>query len=136
MAGPRVYTVAEANKLVAALQASFEELDKLRVQLRAVKIKLTALEMIWGSRVNSDDCPDHEEGLALIEQLKSLEESFNTVLSSLGEQGVSVKDVESGLIDLYHVREGVLVNLCWKRGETEFLAWHHVDTGYAERQPL
>jgi len=136
MPGPRVYTVPEANALVPELEGAFADLDKLRAQLRAAKIKLTALEMIWGSTVNSASCPDHEEGLALLEQLKGLEESFNTVLASLAARGATVKDVETGLLDLYHVRDGVLVHLCWKRGETEFVAWHHVDTGYANRQPL
>jgi hypothetical protein len=136
MTGPRVYTVAEANALVPSFEAAFADLDKLRAQLRAAKIKLTALEMIWGAGVNEASCPDHDEGLSLLEQLKALEEAFNTVLASLAEHGATVKDVDSGLLDLYHVREGVLVHLCWKRGESEFVAWHHVDTGYANRQPL
>jgi len=136
MVGPRVYSVEEANALVPAFEASFTELDRLRELLRAAKIKLTALEMIWGSSVNTKTCPDHEEGLALLEQLKALEESFNTVLTSLAEQGAAVKDVELGLLDVYHVREGRLVQLCWKRGEPQFLSWHHVDAGYANRQPL
>ena len=58
------------------------------------------------------------------------------MLSDLGEQSVTVKDVDSGLCDLYHVREGRLVFLCWKRGETKFEAWHHVDSGFAGREPL
>jgi len=136
MTGPRVYTVDEANAVVPEFEAAFEGLDGLREQLRAAKIKLTALEMIWGSSVNSDSCPDHKEGLALLEQLKGLEEAFNAVLAALAERGATVKDVDLGLLDLYHVRDGVLVNLCWKRGETAFQAWHHVDTGYAHRQPL
>jgi hypothetical protein len=136
MPGPRVYTVDEANESVPAFEAAFTELDRLREQLRAAKIKLTALEMIWGSAVNSDSCPDHKEGLALLEQLKALEEAFNAVLASLAERGAAVKDVDTGLLDLYHVRSGVLVYLCWKRGEPEFQAWHHVDSGYAHRQPL
>ena len=136
MPGPHVYTVEEANALVPDLETAFTRLDELRDQLRAVKIKLTALEMIWGSSVNQRDCPDHKEGVDLMRQLKELEEAFNAVLAELGQRSVTVKDIDTGLLDVFHVREGTLVNLCWKRGEPQFAAWHHVDAGFAGRQPL
>ena len=48
-----------------------------------------------------------------------------------------MRPVEStGLADVYHVRDGRLVFLCWKRDEEEFEAWHHVDEGFAEREGL
>jgi hypothetical protein len=89
--------------------------------------------MIWGSALNKDDNPDHAEGLALIEELKSLEERFSEIVHRLNELGATVKDLDEGLVDLYHVREGRLVFLCWKRGEDAFAAWHHVDDGFADR---
>ena len=136
MPGPRVYTVEEAQALVPSLEQAFARLDVLRERLRQLKIKLTALEMIWGSKIKERDFPDHSEGQDLMRQLKEVEEGFQSVLSDLGEQSVTVKDVESGLCDLYHVRDGRLVFLCWKRGEKVFEAWHHVDAGFAGREPL
>ena len=136
MPGPRIYTVEEANGLVPVLEEAFLRLDALRVRLKTLKIKLTALEMIWGSSVHETRCPDHAEAIDLVAQLKKVEEEFNAVLAGLGERSVAIKDVETGLLDLYHVREGVLVHLCWKRGEPSFQAWHHVDAGFAGRQPL
>ncbi len=136
MPGPHVYTVAQADALVPQLESAFARLDALRESLRQAKIKLTALEMIWGSKVSSTDCPDHAEALHLMRQLKELEESFQVVLNELGELSATVKDVETGLVDLYHVRDGHLVFLCWKRGEPRFEAWHDVDAGFAGRQAL
>ena len=136
MVGPRVYTEEEAQELVPIFVKAFDKLDGLRSRLADVKIKLTALEMIWGSKVNEKDCPDHIEGVHHLEELKGLEEQFNTVLADLAARGVTVKDIESGLVDVYHVRDGHLVNLCWKRGEKEIVAWHHVDTGFSGRQDL
>ena len=136
MPGPHVYTVEQANELLPELERAFERLDALREQLRNAKIKLTAIEMIWGNKVNDADCPDHNEGLHLVRQLKELEEAFQVVLQELAERSVTVKDVEAGLVDLYHVRDHQLVFLCWKRGETSVQAWHHVDAGFAGREPL
>jgi hypothetical protein len=136
MAGPRVYTIEEANELVSTFVEAFDRLDALRDELRVAKVKLTAIEMIWGRKVQAPDCPDHDESEHLVQQLKELEEAFNHVLSDLGEHGITVKDIDEGLVDVFHVRDGRLVNLCWRRGETEFVAWHHVDEGFAARHAL
>ncbi len=136
MVGPRIFTVAEADVLVPELEASFARVDGIRERLRATKIKLNALEMIWGPDLAEASCPDAGEARALIEQLKELEEQVGAILRHLAELGATVKDVHGGLVDLYHVREGRLVFLCWKRGEPAFGAWHHVDTGFADRREL
>jgi hypothetical protein len=136
MVGPKVYDIDEANALIPTLEAAFEELDKLREQLKVAKIKLNALEMIWGQGIQSEENPDHKEAVSLINELKTLEEKFSEVVSRLNAVGATVKDLDEGLVDLYHVRDGLLVFLCWKRGEDEIEAWHHVDAGYADRQIL
>jgi len=136
VAGPRVFTIEEANALVPDLERAFVELDAYREQMKSAKVKLNALEMIWGREINDKDCPDHPEGLALVEQLRATQEAVGKVVEQLNELGVTVKDVHQGLADVYHVREGRLVFLCWKRGEETFVAWHHVDEGFADREPL
>ncbi len=136
MPGPRVYELEEANELIPVFENAFEELDALREQLRTAKIKLNALEMIWGSALSEKENPDFKERTSLLEELKKLEEQFGEVVNRLAEVGATVKDLDMGLVDLYHVREGHLVCLCWKRGEDEILAWHDVDTGYSDRQDL
>jgi hypothetical protein len=136
MVGPRVFTVDEANELVPKFEQAFTQIDELRAQLRATKIKLTALEMIWGGELQKKTCPDRGEVASLVEQLKELEERFQAVLAGLAQDSVTVKDVEQGLVDIYHVRDGRLVNLCWKRGEDAITTWHHVDEGFAGREPL
>jgi hypothetical protein len=136
MVGPRVFTVDEANALVPKIEEAFVCIDGLREQLRATKIKLTALEMIWGGELQKKTCPDRNEVVSLVDQLKQLEERFQAVLAGLAQESVTVKDVDLGLVDIYHVREGRLVNLCWKRGEEAITTWHHVDEGFAGRAAL
>ena len=136
MVGPKVYDIDEANVLIPTLEAAFDELDSLREQLKVAKIKLNALEMIWGQALNSSENPDHKEGVSLLEEMKALEEKFSGVINRLNAVGATVKDLDEGLVDLYHVRDGLLVFLCWKRGENEFGSWHHVDAGYENRQEL
>ena len=50
--------------------------------------------------------------------------------------GIILRDLDSGLIDFPSVREGEEVYLCWIDGETDIEFWHHLDAGFAGRQPL
>jgi len=134
--GPRVFTLEEANELIPDLEAAFAELDALRDRMKTAKVKLNALEMIWGNSINDADCPDHQEGLSHLQQMKDAQEEVGSVIEQINEMGATVKDVHEGLADVYHVRDGRLVFLCWKRGESEIEAWHHVDEGFADRVDL
>jgi len=134
--GPRVYTVEQIDELLPGLEERFVELDRIRERTRAAKIRLNALEMIWGERVASKDNPDHGEYLHHLEEMKQLEEDFRAKMSALTELGATVKGVEPGLVDFYGVREGVLVYLCWKRGEERCGFWHPIDAGFAGRKPI
>jgi hypothetical protein len=134
--GPRVFTIDEANELIPDLESAFGELDALRDRMKTAKVKLNALEMIWGSSISESDCPDHQEGLSHLAQMKDAQEEVGRVIEQLNELGATVKDVHKGLADVYHVREGRLVFLCWQRGEEAIEAWHHVDEGFDDRESL
>ncbi len=49
---------------------------------------------------------------------------------------IQLKDPERGLIDFSHERESEVVFLCYLLGEENLGYWHHVDAGFAGRQPL
>ena len=68
-----------------------------------------------------------------------LEEStraMRTGLEEIRELGGVIKDLELGLVDFLHLREGREVNLCWRYGEERISHWHGLDEGYAARKPL
>jgi hypothetical protein len=51
--------------------------------------------------------------------------------------GIVVRDILSGLIDFPSLREGRIIQLCWRRGEPlEIRWWHEVEAGFAGRQPF
>lgn len=68
-----------------------------------------------------------------------LEESTRALRAGLEEiraLGGVIKDLELGLVDFLHLREGREVNLCWRYGEERITHWHGLDEGYAARRPL
>ena len=52
------------------------------------------------------------------------------------ELGVLLKDIDAGLLDFPHEREGRVVFLCWHPPEERVAYWHEIEAGYAGRQPL
>ena len=68
----------------------------------------------------------------LQETVRSIEERIQPVR----QRGMVVKSIEHGLVDFPFVREGEVVYLCWRVGETEIGFWHGLASGFADRQPL
>jgi hypothetical protein len=67
-------------------------------------------------------------------------QSFTTNMAAAAEQiesfGCILKDIDLGLIDFPYDAGDDIVFLCWQFGEPSVVAWHSVDSGFADRQPL
>ncbi len=136
MPGPRVHTPEEANALLADLETILDRLEEMQRRMRRTKIRINALELIHGQALQGEECEDHREYVSLVEQLSNETEEFNRESQRIGELGGVLKGLDPALVDFYGVHEGVLVFLCWRRGESAITHWHHVDTGFDDRRPL
>jgi hypothetical protein len=58
------------------------------------------------------------------------------IINRIEAHGCLLKDIDLGLLDFPSMRDGQLVNLCWKAGEPEIAYWHAMDEGFASRRPL
>ncbi len=122
----KLFTVQEANALLPRLR---ELLDDLTLHRDALREKAPRLEPILraagangGGRVGS------EYGV----------EAYNLYLAigRIHELGVLLKDLDMGLLDFPHEREGRIVFLCWHPPEERVGYWHEIEAGYAGRRPL
>jgi len=50
--------------------------------------------------------------------------------------GLTLRDIEHGLVDFPALVSGRPVWLCWQRGETAIDWWHGLDSGFSGRRPL
>ncbi|MBA3235489.1 MAG: DUF2203 domain-containing protein [Chloroflexi bacterium] len=50
--------------------------------------------------------------------------------------GLTLRDIEAGLVDFPALVTGRQVWLCWQCGETTIGWWHGLDTGFSGRKPL
>ena len=123
---PKLFTVEEANALLPKLS---ELLDDLMLHRDALREKAPRLEPILRSaRTNGGGRVGSEYGV----------EAYNLHLATgrIQELGVLLKDLDMGLLDFPHERDGRVVFLCWHPPEERVQYWHEVEAGYAGRRPL
>ena len=123
---PKLFTVDEANALLPRLREILQEVslhrDALRERAQHLEPILRSAGTNGGGRVGS------EYGV----------EAYNLYLAveRIRELGVVLKDLDVGLLDFPHEREGRVVFLCWHPPEERVGYWHEIEAGYAGRQPL
>ncbi|MEW6542545.1 MAG: DUF2203 domain-containing protein [Nitrospirota bacterium] len=122
----RLFTLAEANRLIPQLQEHLSCVKQAREVLLRTKAeigKAAAKAHLGGGSF---------AGIHYIGALEQISDNLQTIQ----ETGVLVKDLDIGLCDFPHMLDGRIVYLCWKLGETEIRWWHEVNNGYTGRQRL
>lgn len=126
------FTVDEVNTLIPSLESHLLSLQSLGSELAQAEEELAALmhRMAGNGHGMQGQLVEKREAVA-----KKADEIRNLV-SEIQKHGCIVKDLTTGLLDFPAIREGKEVYLCWKLGERSVQFWHHIDSGFAGRQPL
>jgi hypothetical protein len=122
----RVFSLFEANQLIPQLQSHLSTVQQGKAVL------LRTRDEVRKASANSGFGGGTSVGIHYVKSLQDI----STNLHAIHELGVVVKDIDLGLCDFPHVRDGRVVYLCWKLGEKEIRWWHEVTTGYKDRCPL
>jgi hypothetical protein len=123
----KYFTVEEANRLIPQMKVMIEQLRQGRHRLQKHRTTAEAVSQQAGGNGGGS-----EAGAYLSDYSQTIARS----LAQLHAMGIVLKDLEHGLIDFPHQREGREVYLCWKYGEERIDYWHETDSGYSGRQPL
>ena len=131
---PRVFTLQQANRLlpevrelVGRIVELVQFLPELEEQDRIARYQ--AARAGAGAREKEAVA---SAGLAL----EGAQLELAKAALGLQELGLMLKDPQLGLVDFPALREGELVELCWKLGEEQVSHWHRVGEGFAGRKPL
>ena len=123
---PRLFTVEEANALLPKLQ---ELLDDVSTHRDLMREKAPHLEPILKSAAsNGGGRVGSEYGVEAY--------SLYLAIERIRELGVILKDLDMGLLDFPHERDGRVVFLCWHPPEERIAYWHEIQAGYPGRRPL
>ncbi len=132
----RIWTVEQANQRLDGIRETLPRLRAWVVRLRKVHDELHRLAEFWGRELEAPDNPDREQRERLQEEWQSLTHRLEGEVGALHEEGIEIKDLESGLIDFYGLVDGEVVFLCWQRGEESVSFYHTLEGGYRTRRPL
>jgi len=126
MAEQRLFTVVEANQLVPKLKKLLRRLTSHRQQLVSLNPE------IQRARDNSENNGGSYQGAQYLTQLVL----FSECAQIIDGLGIIIKDLDVGLCDFPHMKDGRVVYLCWKLGEDEVSWWHEIESGFSGRRPL
>jgi hypothetical protein len=113
--------------IVERLQGAHTAVEETRGHMQAERQRLT---MAGGGVLDQERWRSDRARLdAAVAQAQAAIEEIHAV-------GGIPKGVEEGLVDFPHLRNGHVVNLCWKYPETRIQWWHGMDEGYTARKPL
>src|SRR3954447_704643 len=129
-------TVPEVRGILELLRDQREELIRLRdlVLERQSAVEAGAESGSGSSRSSEDDEPDELRLIRL--RMQGLIDQMQAGVARIDALGITLRDIESGLIDFPALANGRQIWLCWRLGEDEVRWWHELTTGFSDRQPL
>lgn len=119
------FTLEEARAALKDILPVLGELSRLKGRLDLSGYDIRGHHFFAGMGTNGTK-PYPEEVHQLIDNFRALT-----------SKGVLVKDMNRGLIDFPCLRSnGDEVYLCYVLGEHDIEYWHHIEDGFAGRQPV
>ena len=119
------YTRDQARALLPQVKLWLKQIQQLRSEMETHEEKLAALLAAHG-----------DQGGDLANRWVKTMAEIKDVLLQFQDREIQLKDLDRGLIDFPAIREGKEVFLCWEKDENDIDFWHHLDAGYAGREPL
>jgi hypothetical protein len=121
-------------------EALLPRLNELLLDMQRCKREIDALRGDLGHAVHrsagNGHVKDETELAGKRRRAEAFVEQLNAHLAEINTLGVELKDVDQGLLDFPHERDGRVVYLCWRLGEDSIAWWHELDAGFTGRQPL
>jgi hypothetical protein len=117
------YTLDRANDRIPDLDGMLTILRTQRDELRELKTRFEATE-------------DADDQRRLRLRMQGLVDQMQATVARIDGWGITLRDIDTGLIDFPALVSGRQVWLCWRLGEGPVEYWHELDDGFAGRRPL
>lgn len=69
-------------------------------------------------------------------RIKGIVDQMGASVARIDDWGISLRDIQTGLIDFPALVNGRQVWLCWQLGEGDIAWWHELDSGFSGRERL
>ena len=125
----RLFSEEEANELIPRLEILMR---RLQAQAASLRERIDELSVDDPSLMHSE----MNEIVGRYPELRTFATNMAEAAAQIESFGCILKDIDLGLVDFPYDSGDDVVFLCWQFGEPRVVAWHPVDSGFANRQPL
>jgi hypothetical protein len=137
----RFYSIDDANDRLVELRPVLERLRAQRADLVALRDlavdRISAIEVRGEAGGRGGTTHEDDAELRRIRmRMQGIVDQMQAAVGQIDDWGVTLRDIESGLIDFPALVSGRQVWLCWRLGEDDVDWWHEMTTGFDSRQPL
>jgi len=141
----RFYDLDAANAAVPVLDGILTVLGEQRAELVRLRDEVLAGGSGTGDGAPTAiaERPERSEATPMVDDLRltrlrmqGLIDQMAAGVARIDALGLTLRDIEHGLVDFPALVSGRQVWLCWQRGETAIGWWHGLDSGFSGRRPL
>ncbi len=129
----RFFDVDAANEALVEVGPLLATLADQRAELIRLRDRVTAASP---SGSGGPDELDPEEARLIRLRMQGVIDQMTAAVARIDTLGITLRDIERGLIDFPALVTGRQVWLCWQLGETDVAFWHDLETGFGSRRPL
>ncbi|MGH2407126.1 MAG: DUF2203 domain-containing protein [Candidatus Limnocylindrales bacterium] len=126
----RFYSIDQANARLRDLMPLLHKLKADRDAIAAAQRALTSFSQTNGNASHAEDLKAREAKIG--EMVFRMERHVAQIV----EWDVTLRDIETGLVDFPALVNGRQVCLCWRLGEDAVGFWHELDSGFGGRKAL
>ena len=141
----RFYDIDAANALLLELGGIVGVLGEQRAELVRLRDQVLAADSAGadgappavGGPLGGSDPPPISSDLRLVRlRMQGLIDQMAAGVARIDALGLTLRDIERGLVDFPALVSGRQIWLCWQLDETSIGWWHGLDTGFDGRRPL
>ena len=128
----RFYAIDEANAAIPDVERILGALREQREELIEARDRAIGLTPEDGSPT-----PAAAEQLRLLRlRMQGLIDQMQAGVARLVELDITLRDIQTGLIDFPALVSGRPIWLCWRLGEPSVEWWHRQDEGFDKRRAI
>lgn len=127
--------LSELDGIVGVLKQQRSELVRLRDEVLAAgggEVRPAAVTAPGGS----GETPISNDLRLIRLRMQGLIDQMAAGVARIDSLGLTLRDIERGLVDFPALVAGRQVWLCWRHGESSIGWWHDLETGFDGRRPL
>ena len=130
----RFFDIDAANEALIEVGPLLATLSDQRAEL--IRLRDSALAAHSAATGGGTAKDDREETQRIRLRMQGIIDQMAAAVARIDALGITLRDIEQGLIDFPALAGGRQVWLCWQLGESDVAFWHELDTWFGSRRPL